>query len=110
MTQPDIIQSILKDSNYHLDLFFPDEIASLQKRVSIKTTRGKETAFVTCIVRDKEIQLKPEEIVRQLYAARLIKKYGYPKKRLAFEYPVNFGREKKSADIVIFDKDRSDTA
>ncbi|MCY4131721.1 MAG: N-6 DNA methylase [Nitrospira sp.] len=110
MTQPDIIQSILKDSNYHLDLFFPDEIASLQKRVSIKTTRGKETAFVTCIVRDKEIQLKPEEIVRQLYAARLIKKYGYPKKRLAFEYSVNFGREKKSADIVIFDKDRPDAA
>ncbi len=44
-----------------------------------------------------------------MYAARLINKYGYPKKRLAFEYPVNFGREKKSADIVIFDKDRTDT-
>ena len=110
MTQPDIIQSILKDSNYHLDLFLPDEIASLRKKVSIKTTRSKETAFVTCIVRDKEIQLKPEEIVRQLYVARLIKEYGYPKKRLAFEYPVNFGREKKSADIVIFDKDRPDAA
>ena len=110
MTQPDIIQSILKDSNYHLALFSEDEIASLRERVFTKTTRGKETAFVTCIVRDKEIQLKPEEIVRQLYAARLIKEYGYPKKRLAFEYPVNFGREKKSADIVIFDKDRLDTA
>ena len=44
-----------------------------------------------------------------MYAARLINKYGYPKKRLAFEYTVNFGREKKSADIVIFDKDRTDT-
>lgn len=110
MTQPDIIQSILKDSNYHLDLFSGDEITSLRERIVTKTTRGKETAFVTCIVRDKEIQLKPEEIVRQLYAARLIKEYGYPKKRLTFEHPVNFGREKKSADIVIFDKDRSDTA
>ena len=110
MTQPDIIQSILKDSNYHLDLFLDDEIASLRKKVSIKTTRSKETAFVTCIVRDKEIQLKPEEIVRQLYAARLIKEYGYPKKRLVFEYPVNFGKEKKKADIVIFDKDRLDAA
>ena len=110
MTQPDIIQSILKDSNYHLDLFKDDEIAFLRERIFTKTTRGKETAFVTCIVRDKKIQLKPEEIVRQLYAARLVKEYGYPKKRLAFEYPVNFGREKKSADIVIFDKDRSDTA
>ena len=110
MTQPDIIQSILKDSNYHLDLFKDDEIASLRERIFTKTTRSKETAFVTCIVRDKKIQLKPEEIVRQLYAARLIKEYGYPKKRLAFEYPVNFGREKKSADVVVFDKDRSDTA
>ena len=110
MTQPDIIQSILKDSNYHLALFSDDEIASLREKISTKTTRGKKTAFVTCVVRDKEIQLKPEEVVRQLYAARLIEQYGYPKKRLAFEYPVNFGREKKSADVVIFDKDRPEAA
>ena len=81
-----------------------------EKKSLRKTTRGKQTAFVICIVRNKEIQLKPEEIVRQLYAARLIKQYGYPEKRLAFEYPVNFGREKKSADIVIFDKDRPEAA
>ena len=110
MTQPDIIQTILKDSNYHLSLFSKDEIESLRQQVFTKTTRGKETAFVNCIVRGKDIQLKPEEIVRQLYAARLIKQYGYTKKRLAFEYSVNFGREKKSADIVIFDKDRSDAS
>lgn len=110
MTQPDIIQTILKDSNYDLALFSTDEIESLRKEVFTKTTRGKETPYVKCIVREKDIQLKPEEIVRQLYAARLINDYGYPKKRLAFEYSVNFGREKKSADIVIFDKDRSDTA
>ena len=106
MTQPDIIQSILKDSNYHLALFSEDEIASLRERISYENPRGKQTAFVNCVVRNKKIQLKPEEVVRQLYAARLIKEYGYPKKRLAFEYPVNFGREKKSADVVVFDKDR----
>ncbi len=39
-----------------------------------------------------------------------MKEYGYTENRLAFEYSVNFGREKKKADIVIFDKDRSDTA
>ena len=96
MKQLDIIQTILKDSNYHLALFSADEIESLRKEVFNKTTRGKETPFIKCIVREKDIQLKPEEIVRQLYAARLIKKYDYPKKRLAFEYLVNFGREKKS--------------
>jgi len=110
MTQLDIIQTILKDSNYHLALFSADEIEALRKEVFTKTTRGKETPYIKCIVREKDIQLKPEEIVRQLYAARLINDYGYPKKRLAFEYSVNFGREKKSADIVIFDKDRSDTS
>jgi len=110
MTQQDVIQAILKDSNYHLSLFSANEIDALRKKVFIKKTRGKETLFVKCIVREKDIQLKPEEIVRQLYAERLINKYGYPKKRLAFEHSVNFGREKKSADIVVFDKDRPDTA
>ncbi len=110
MTEPDIIQSIPKDSNYHLALFSADEIAALRGKVFTKTTRGKEAPFIKCIVRDKDILLKPEEIVRQLYAARLIEQYDYPKKRLAFEYSVNFGRERKSADIVILDKDRSNTA
>ena len=110
MTQPDIIQTILKDSNYHLALFSANEIDILRKQVFTKEHRGKETTFVKCIIREKDIQLKPEEIVRQLYAARLINEYGYPKKRLAFEYSVNFGRQKKKADIVIFDKDRSDTS
>ena len=110
MATQDIIQSILKDSNYNLSLFSEEEIELLKDQIFTKTTRGKETAFVKCIIRDKDIQLKPEEIVRQLYTARLTKIYGYPKSRLAFEYSVNFGREKKSADIVIFDKDRSDTA
>ncbi|MFQ5687902.1 MAG: restriction endonuclease subunit R, partial [Candidatus Scalindua sp.] len=61
MTQPDLIQTILKDSNYHLALFTEDEIEALRSKVFTKTTRGKETPFVTCIIRDKDIQLKPEE-------------------------------------------------
>ena len=108
----DIIQTILKDSDYHLALFSEDEIEALRQKVFRKTTRGKETPFVTCIVRNKGIQLKPEEIVRQLYAARLMDRdqYGYSRKRLAFEHPVSFGRETKKADIVIFDKDRTEDA
>lgn len=89
MIQDDIIQQTLKDSNYHLSLFSEDEIITLRRKVVIKESKGRKTPFVTCIVREKDIQLKPEEIVRQLYAARLIKYYGYPKKRLAFEYLVN---------------------
>ena len=109
LVQQDIIQTILKDSDYCLSLFSDVEVNALRENVFIKTAREKDTPFINCIVRDKDIQLKPEEIVRQLYATRLINHYGYSKKRLAFEYSVSFGREKKSADIVIFDKDRSDT-
>ena len=110
MTQTHIIQTILKDSNYHLGLFSHDEITELSKKVFTKVVRNKETPFVRCIVREKDVQIKPEEIVRQLYATRLINGYGYPKKRLAFEHAVNIGRDKKKADIVIFDKDRVDAA
>ena len=109
MPQPDIIQTILKDAKYSLSLFSVEEIELLRKRVFAKAAKGKETPYVKCIIREKDIQLKPEEVVRQLYASRLINEYNYPKERLAFEHTVNFGREKKSADIVIFDKDRPDT-
>ena len=109
MTQPDIIQTVLKDSDYHLTFFAENEIDALRDKVFIKRHRGKETPFINCVVRDRKIQLKPEEVVRQLYAAKLIDEYGYPKQRLAFEHPVNFGRQTKKADIVIFDKDRRDS-
>ena len=109
MTQQDIIQTILKDSDYHLNLFTEDEINALRNNIFIKTVRGKETPSVNCIVRKKDIQLKPEEIVRQLYAARLIKQYDYPESQLRCEYAVNFGSSTKKADIVILEKDRPDT-
>lgn len=95
----------MRDSDHCLGLFSVNEVKDLEKK-----TKQKEKGYVVeCIVRNKEIQQKPEEIVRQLFASRLINEYGYPKDRLAFEYSVNFGREIKSADIVIFDKQRSDS-
>ena len=104
----DILQKILKDSNYNLSLFPEEYIDELRENAFEKEVRGKNAVFIKCIVRDKDIQLKPEEVVRQLYAKQLINDYGYSKKRINFEYQVSFGREKKSADIVVFDKDRVD--
>ena len=109
MTQPDIIQTILKDSNYHLDLFTNTEVQALREEILIQTAKGKETAFIRCPIRRKAIQLKPEELIRQLYAAQLLNQYRYPKERVRFEHLVNFGRERKRADIVVLDKDREDT-
>ena len=105
MPQPDIIQTILKDSNYHLDLFNNSEIHDLRQNVE----GNADKPFIYCAVRGKAVQLKPEEVVRQLYAERLLKQYQYPRDRVRFEHLVNFGREKKRSDIVILDKDRPDT-
>ncbi len=109
MTQPDIIQTILRDSNYHLDLFDESEIQALQKKIRFQTIRDRETPFVFAPIQKKAVQLKPEELIRQLYASRLLNRYHYPPNRVRFEHLVNFGRERKRADIVILDKDRPDT-
>ena len=101
-----MIEQILGKTNTHsLKLFSVNEVEWLEKRVfQRQTKKGKEYA-VKCIVRGKDIRLTPEEVVRQLYAHRLIDEYGYPGSRLAFEFPVFFGRETKRADIVVRDKD-----
>ena len=105
MTQQDTIQTVLKDSDYRLNLFTEDEINDLRNNIFIKIRKDKDIRYVQCIIRKRGIQLKPEERVRQLYAARLIKQYGYLESRLRCEYPVNFGSSTKKADIVILDKD-----
>src|SRR4051794_26360363 len=88
-------------------LFAEEEVEALTRRVTEKQVRGKSVAYVQCLVRDKEVQLKREEGIRQLWLARILGKYGYPKRRIAVEYPVTFGRDtSKRADIVIFDPDR----
>ncbi|MBU3965378.1 N-6 DNA methylase [Patescibacteria group bacterium] len=96
------ILSIIKDSNYSFSLFDKSLVDELERNIKIK--EGKP--YVVCVIRGKEIILKPEEVVRQLYLMKLIREYGYPKKRIVLEHSINFGREIKSADIVIFDKDR----
>ena len=108
--QEDVLQTVLRGSKHSLSLFDEREIESLRARVFTKVIKGKTTPYVTCIVREKDVRLKPEEVVRQLYAERLIERYNYPKSRLSCEHPVNFGREVKRADIVISDKDRPDSA
>lgn len=110
MNQPNIIDALFEGGKSRLALFRPSEIDWLRKRAFVKTVRGKEKPFVECVVRGKEIQLGPEEVVRQLYATRLIHHYQYPKNRMALEYSVKFGRETKSADIVVVDKDRPNDA
>ncbi len=102
------LAEILKDSNYKLTQFNLIEIQNLENRIELKKDKkGNDIPYIQCLVRKKEIKLTPEETVRQLYVQVLMDSYNYPVERMELEYSVSFGREKKRADIVIFDKQKS---
>lgn len=88
------LTEILKDSNYKLTQFSPEQIASLEASIFTKEVRGKIIPYISCLVRKKDIKLTPEEAVRQLYVQVLSDDYGYPVDRMELEYSVSFGREK----------------
>ena len=103
------LAELLKDSAYRLDQFKPEQIEKLESAISLKESGKKAAPYVSCIVRGKPIKLTPEEAVRQLYLLVLRDDMGYPVSRMAVEFEVTFGREKKRADICIFDKDKATT-
>lgn len=102
MTLKDILSA---EEISKLTQFSQDEITWLEERMYPGTNDdGKTVAKVQCIVREKEIELKPEEVVRQLYAHKLITEYNYPKEQIEFEKIVQMGRDdSKRADIVIYE-------
>ena len=100
-----LLSIILKDSNYKLTQFSENKIQALESRIVEKNNKY----FIECLIRKKEIRLTPEEAIRQLYVMTLLEDFKYPAKRVEVEYSVSFGREKKRADIIIFDKDQTTT-
>jgi len=101
------LSEFLKDSNYKLSQFNEDAIKKIEGAIFLKDIREKKVPYINCIVRKREIKLTPEEVVRQLYLLALTDGLGYSADRMELEYAVSFGREKKRADIVIFDKDKT---
>ena len=97
------LASIIRDSEYNLSLFSEENVKELENNIIEK----KGQAYILCQIRNKEIKLTPEEVVRQLYLMILIGELNYPNSRIQLEYEVSFGREKKRADIVILDKDNN---
>jgi len=77
------------------------------KAVEKTLTEKSGKPYLRCLVRNKDVMAKPEEIVRQLWLRTLTTRYQYPVSRLQVEFPISFGRDSsKRADIVIFDADR----
>ena len=93
-------QIIKSDGKYDLTIFSAETIDRIENNIFEKD--GK--SYINCLVREKEIQARPEEIVRQLMLDKLVNEYEYPKELLRIEYTVSFGREKKFADIIILNK------
>ena len=102
-----ILSDLLKDSNYKLTQFSLEQIQSLEQ--TLIKREDKTGFYAVCLVRKKEIKITPEEAVRQLYVLVLRDNFGYSTDRMELEYAVSFGREKKRADIVIFDKNQTTT-
>lgn len=100
------INEFLKNTNYEDTLFSEDARKHIEDAIFFKNIKGKEVPYIVCLKREKEIVLKPEEAIRQLYLYMLIHEYNYPTNRIEVEFPIHFGREIKRADIVIIDKDR----
>ncbi|MBR0167698.1 MAG: N-6 DNA methylase [Synergistaceae bacterium] len=99
------LSELFKNSTHDDSIFSPETVSAIEAMIYTKESRGKITPFIKCIIRKKEIRLTPEEAVRQLYVYRLIHEYGYDPENIRLEHGINFGREVKRADIVIFEKD-----
>lgn len=93
---------ISEKTGHGRSIFDDTEVNRLQQEIFEK----KAKPYVKCVVSGVERPLTPEEIVRQLFARRLMAHYGYPKERLAVEKDVYFGSTvyDKRADIVIYHK------
>lgn len=93
-------------TGHGLSIFDENEIKQLEKAVFEK--KGKP--YIKCFVSGIDRPLKPEEIVRQLFAMRLVNSYGYPKERLDVEKSVYFGSSvhEKRADIVVYHKQQNE--
>ena len=96
------ISTILKDSDYKLTQFSEGKIQALESRITEKA--GKY--YVNCLVRKKEIQIKPEEVVRQLYLDKLMTEYGYDSSLFTVLSEVTMGSSGKRADIIVYEKER----
>lgn len=99
------IEELLKNSKsqFSLNIFSAKNISTVEETLSDKG--GK--FYLKCCVRKKDVLAKPEEIIRQLWLARLEQEFLYANGRLAVEYPITFGRDSsKRADIAVFDADR----
>ncbi len=107
MSKKITLEEIIHNSKHSIKLFTSSEIRELEKDLYLDE---KGRPYFKGVPGDKDRPAKPEEVVRQLFARRLNKQYGYPWERIKIEKNVVFGSDYTSnrADIVIMDKDNKE--
>ncbi|GMB96768.1 N-6 DNA methylase [Helicobacter sp. NHP22-001] len=98
------LDQILKTSQ--IKYFSSRAIQALEERLIATTDKNGNTSYkVSCLARHKEVALKPEEVIRQLFIDQLVQEYGYPIERIKAEHLINFGRSANNrADVVVLDE------
>lgn len=82
-------------------IFLRPEILS---RLIFESSEGGKH-YVRATSLQKARRALPEEIIRQLFVLSLIHDYRYPEELINLEWPIQVGREKKRADIVVLNED-----
>lgn len=74
--------------------------------VAVVRRGGK--SYIRCVIREKDLRFKPEELVRQHALRRLLTELSYKVGQIRVEVPVQMGSElhKKPADIIVYPDDR----
>ena len=103
MTGEEEIFECLGSSKYGPDLVDPDELESVSRQLH----RRDGKTYIKCRKREKELVLKPEEIIRQWFLCRLVKHYQYTLSRIRVEHPIKMGAATKKADIAILNSEDS---
>jgi type I restriction enzyme M protein len=105
-----ILEKLFSNPADSLSVFSRDDLDAVESKIFkegdkyfLKSfSRGQEKKQIW---NDEKQTGNPEEIVRQLYVRELITQYKYPKDLVEIEKSVNFGRETKRADIVVYKDD-----
>ncbi|WP_120946134.1 N-6 DNA methylase [Helicobacter labacensis] len=91
-----------------LKCFSNRAIQALESHLIATTDKKGNIAYqVSCLVRNKKVSLKPEEVIRQLFIDKLTTEYGYPLERIDVERGVNLGSDaSKRIDIAVLDESK----
>ena len=71
-------------------------------KLEIEEREGKK--YVKCMIRNRQLVLQPEELVRQAYLYYLVEGLGYSSMKIAVEKGLKVNNLRRRFDIMVYDK------